>query len=104
MMKLQDPQLRQRGRASIDFLALISGASSALRAAVDEELAERQVTGESLPEDMDARYDTVNSALRDSRANATLNLVSDWHGRTHGRYAVEAYEAIAVELEPARRA
>ena len=26
-MKLQEPRLRQRGRASIDFLALIGGAS-----------------------------------------------------------------------------
>ena len=40
----------------------------ALRAAVDDELAQRQVTPGSLPEDMDARYEAVNAALRDSRA------------------------------------
>ena len=99
-MKLQEPQLRQRGRASIDFLALIGGASASLRAAVDGELAERQVTAGSLPEDMDARYGAVSAALRDSKAYATMNLVGDWHGRTHGHFAVEAYEAIAAELEP----
>jgi SAM-dependent methyltransferase len=101
MMKLQEPRLRQRGRASIDFLALLGGASGTLRSAVDEELAQRQVTAGSLPEDMDARYDVVNSALRDSRAYAALNLVGDWHGRTHGKYAVEAYEAIAADIAPA---
>ncbi len=100
-MKLQEPQLRQRGRASIDFLALIAGASSGIRSAVDEELAERQVTGASLPEDMDARYDVVNAALRTSRAYGTLNLVGDWHGRAHGSIAVEAFEEIADELRPA---
>ena len=100
-MKLQDPQLRQRGRASIDFLALIAGASGSVRAAVDEEMAERQVTAGSLPEDMDARYHTVNAALRDSRSYGTLNLVGDWHGRSHGPIAVQAFEEIAAELKPA---
>lgn len=100
-MKLQEPQLRQRGRASIDFLALIAGASGKIRATVDEELEERQVTAESLPEDMDARYDTVNAALRDSRAFGTLNLLGDWHGRTHGRFAVQAFEEIAADLKSA---
>jgi SAM-dependent methyltransferase len=100
-MKLQDPQLRQRGRASIDFLALIGGASGSLRETVDDELAKRQVTAGSLPEDMDARYDTVNTALRESRAYGALNLVGDWHGRSHGPIAVEAFEDIAADLKPA---
>ena len=104
MMKLQEPQLRQRGRASMDFLALLAGASGAVRAAVDEELEERQVTAGSLPEDMDARYDIVNAALRDSRAYATLNLVGDWHGRSHSPIAVQAFEEIADELKPAMAA
>ena len=100
MMKLQEPQLRQRGRASIDFLGLIGGATAPLRVAVDGELVERQVTAGSLPEDMDARYDTVNAALRDSRANATLTLLGDWHGRSHGKFAVQAFEEIAEDLKP----
>ena len=103
-MKLQEPHLRQRGRASIDFLALLAGNSGAVRAKVDEELAERQVAAGSLPEDMDARYDIVNAALRDSRAYATLNLVGDWHGRSHGPIAVQAFEEIADELKPAMAA
>jgi SAM-dependent methyltransferase len=100
-MKLQDPQLRQRGRASIDFLALIGGASGQLRAAVDQEMADRQITAASLPEDMDARYAAVDAALGGSRAYAALNLLGDWHGRSHGKYAVEAFEQIAAELKPA---
>ena len=59
------------------------------------------MTAESLPEDMDARYDTVNAALRDSRAFGALNLLGDWHGRTHGRFAVQAFEEIAADLKPA---
>lgn len=99
-MKLQNPELRQRGRASIDFLALIAGASGALRTAVDGELEERQVTPGSLPDDMDARYDVVDRALGDSKAYATLNLVGDWHGRSHGKFAVQAFEEIKDELKP----
>lgn len=100
-MKLQDPQLRQRGRASIDFLALIAGASGSIRMAVDEELAERQVTASALPDDMDARYGIVDAALGTSRAYGTLNLLGDWHGRSHGTIAVEAFEDIADDLKPA---
>lgn len=103
-MKLQDPQLRQRGRASIDFLALTAGASMRVRNAVDNELAERQVTAGSLPEDMDARYAVVDSALRESRAYSTLNLLGDWHGRSHGKISVEAFEDIAEDLKPAMEA
>lgn len=103
-MKLQDPQLRQRGRASIDFLALTAGASMRVRNAVDNELTERQVTAGSLPEDMDARYAVVDSALRDSRAYSTLNLLGDWHGRSHGKISVEAFEDIAEDLKPAMEA
>ena len=103
-MKLQNPVLRQRGRASIDFLALIAGASISVRKAVDDELAERQVTAAAMPEDMEARYDTVNAALQTSRAYATLNLLGDWHGRSHGKISVEAFEDISAELKPAMEA
>jgi len=103
-VKLQDPQLRQRGRTSIDFLALTAGASMRVRNAVDNDLAERQLTAGSLPEDMDARYAVVDSALRDSRAYGTLNLLGDWHGRSHGKISVEAFEDIAAELNPAMEA
>lgn len=103
-MKLQDPQLRQRGRASIDFLALTAGASMLVRNALDSELAERQVTAGSLPEDMDARYTVVDSALRESRAYGTLNLLGDWHGRSHGKISVQAFEDIAADLKPAMEA
>jgi 2-polyprenyl-3-methyl-5-hydroxy-6-metoxy-1,4-benzoquinol methylase len=100
-MKLQDPQLRQRGRASIDFLALIAGGSMKVRAAMDSEMADAGVTADILPVDMDARYDAVGQALGSSRSYATLNLLGDWHGRMHGPIAVEAFEDIAADLKPA---
>ena len=100
-MKFQDPQLRQRGRASIDFLAMFAGGSMKVRAAMDAEMAQAGITAEVLPDSMDARYDAVSQALGSSRAYATLNLLGDWHGRMHGPIAVEAFEDISADLKPA---
>ena len=100
-MKFQDPQLRQRGRASIDFLALIAGGSMKVREAMDAEMVNAGLTADLLPDNMDARYDAVSKALGQSRSYATLNLLGDWHGRMHGPIAVEAFEEISADLKPA---
>jgi SAM-dependent methyltransferase len=99
-MKFQNPELRQRGRVSIDFLALLGKMGGPLREAVDAELSAHQITAEALPEDMDARYAVAEAALAGSKAFATLNLQQDWHGRKHGPIAVEAFEMIEAEVRP----
>lgn len=103
-MELQNPLLRQRGRASIDFLGLIAKAAGPIFAKVDADLAAKGVTAEALPDDLDARNDAVEAALANSKAHSLQNLLGDWHGRVHGPVAIKAFEEIEADLAPAMAA
>ncbi len=95
-----DFQLRQRGRASMDFLLALSEAGRPLGAKWGAELADRQVTAASLPEDMDARHETIDAALADSKAWAASGLLMEFGSVQHGRVARESYEESRDLLEP----
>lgn len=95
-----DFQLRQRGRASMDFLIALSEAGRPLGARWTGELAERQVTAASLPDDMDTRHDAIESALSDSKAWGTSGLLMEFGSVQHGRFARESYEESRDLLEP----
>lgn len=99
MMDLQDPKLKQRGRASVDFLAQMGIAAGPVMQQVGAEIGER-IDTESLPDDLDARDQAINDALSDSSAYATQRLMGDWHGRSHGQIAIEAFEEIQPDLQP----
>lgn len=94
----QDPNLRQRGRASVDFLALMAIASGDVRKHVDVAIADRIPDPDVLPDDLDERLDYMDAALADVPAYAVQKLLGDWHGRIHGRIATEAYEEIKPDL------
>lgn len=97
-MELQAPMLKQRGRASVYFLAQMAAASRPVAEKVSSELADL-VDGDSLPDDMDARENVVHQALTGSSAYATQRLMGDWHGRSHGKIAIAAFEEIQPELQ-----
>ena len=94
-------QLRQRGRASMDFLLALAGESRPLAARWNAELADAQVTANTLPDDLDARHDAIDRALRDSKAWATSGLLMEFGSVEHGRIAREAYAESRDVLEPA---
>jgi SAM-dependent methyltransferase len=94
-MSGMDLQLRQRGRAAVDFLGYLSVASRPLGPKVDAHLTSRQLTPASLPDDMDARASVIEAALTDSAAYRTRELVGEWHARYHGPDCTEAFEALA---------
>lgn len=95
-----DFQLRQRGRASMDFLIALSEAGRPLGARWTAELADRQITAASLPDDLDARHDAIESALADSKAWGTSGLLMEFGSVQHGRFARESYEESRDLLEP----
>lgn len=95
-----DFQLRQRGRASMDFLLALSAESRPLHARWGEELAERQVTAATLPDDIDARHAVIEGALDTSKAWSVSNLLMEFTGVQHGRMAREAYEESRDLLAP----
>lgn len=99
MMELQDPKLKQRGRASLDFLAQLGVASAPVSQKVTSEISDR-LDVDSLPDDLDEREEAIDNALSDSTAFATQRLMGDWHSRSHGRISWEAFEEIKPELQP----
>ncbi len=96
----QNPKLRQRGRASVDFLAQMALASAPVRERVNKDMEIAQLSDDNLPDELDARYDAIDSALSGSNAYATQRLMGDWHGRAHGKIAIEAFEEIQPDLQP----
>ncbi len=103
-MQLQDPKLRQRGRASIDFLAQIALASQPLREQVEATMAEAGISAENLPEDMDERYIVIDQAVATLPAYAMQTLVGEWFSLRHGDIATDAFEEILLDLSPAMKA
>ena len=96
----QDPKLRQRGRASVDFLAGMAAASGPVRARVDAAIAEKVASPDALPEDLDERLAHMDALLADSPAYPVQQLLGDWHGRMHGRISAEAFEEVEGDLAP----
>lgn len=100
-MDVLNPLLRQRGRASLDFLALLGRQSALVRERVARDLASAGITADALPDDVEACGQVIEEALAGSRAYALQNLLADWHGRAHGPIGVEAFEEIEAEVRPA---
>ena len=95
-----DFQLRQRGRASLDFITDLARASGKLRPAIDVELASQGITEKTLADDLDERLRQVDAALADSRTACAFALLSEWNSTQHGRIAHDAFEQIRAELLP----
>lgn len=96
----QNPKLRQRGRASVDFLAQMGLASAPVRDGVSRDMEAKQLSADVLPDDLDERDAKIERMLVDSNAYATQRLMGDWHGRSHGKIATEAFEEILEDLQP----
>jgi SAM-dependent methyltransferase len=98
------PDLRQRGRASIDFLAALGGALGATRRAVTAELAATGIGEDSLADDFDARIAQFQAALARAPTTPRYVAVRDWMGSHHGPIAMEAFDEVRLQLEPALQA
>lgn len=98
-MEFHEPQLRQRGRASVDFVAQLAKINGALRSEIDQAAA-ALTRPEDLPDDLDARARVIEAQLADHGALGVQTLLADWHARNHGRIAIAAYEEIAEALAP----
>jgi SAM-dependent methyltransferase len=95
-----DIDLRQRGRASIDFLVSFGRAAGASEAKLAADIARAGVTEDSLPDDLDARLEFMETALANSHAFHMRDLVYEWSSTRHGLIAREAFEEVRQDLEP----
>jgi hypothetical protein len=94
-------QLRQRGRASMDFLVALTAGMRPVAGRWNAELAQAGVTAEALPDDIDERHATIKRALDGSNAWETSSLLMEFASTEHGRVAREAFEESRDLLDPA---
>ncbi|MEM6808334.1 MAG: class I SAM-dependent methyltransferase [Pseudomonadota bacterium] len=87
-------QLRQRGRSSIDFAASLSATAAKLRPRVDAAVAALK-----LPEDLAARLDHVDTALRAHPARWFQVRLMNWASQHHGQITSDAFDEIADDLD-----
>lgn len=94
-------ELRQRGRAAIDFIGGIGLAFPPITAAVDQRI---QAAGldrdDALAEDLDERAAQFEQVLGPLRAFRVANLLRDFYADEHGRACTLAYEELAEDLDP----
>ncbi len=88
-------QLRQRGRASMDFAADLGGTLGRLGQTVGGKIAEMD-----LDADLDRRMEQVEGALQGFSPRWFACGIGNWLSRQHGRIAGDAFAEIEEELAP----
>ena len=91
------PRLRQRGRASVDFLAHVFYGAANARKKVQQDLEAEFGDGAALPEDLDERHDVVTSVISQAPAYRIQQTVGEWHSRQHSLIAIDAFEELKTE-------
>jgi SAM-dependent methyltransferase len=92
--------LKQRGRASIAFMSDMGSCARPIFEAVNRDIATAGVKPESLPDDLDARLDTMDQVLGKSKAHAVSQLVANWGGTNHSLVARAAFEEVRSDIVP----
>lgn len=95
-----DIQLAQRGRALMDFEVTARLAAGRLHKAAEQELSTKGITAETLPDDMEERYDVIETALADSPVYRARHLMGEWCSKQHGQAAVEAFDEVRDRVAP----
>jgi len=96
--------LKQRGRASVDFLSYMALGSGRLRARSEALTQQTFPDPAALPEDLDERHEVIETSLIREPSYRAQQLVGEWHAVHHGLVAEEAFEEVRDEVEPMLRA
>lgn len=98
-MSFSLPPLKQRDRASIDFMGALGKSTFPLKGAIDADIAAKGVKAEALPDDLDARTDVMLETLGDSKAFRAKQLVGEWHARNMADVCDTAFENVKETVE-----
>lgn len=93
-------ELRQTGRALMDFEVAVRRRAGALQRQSEARLAMAGVTAQTLPDDMDARHDLIDATLADYRPWHWRGLLGDYCAGQHGIAALTAFAEVEDALEP----
>jgi len=94
-----DFDLKQRGRASLDFSLELGRTALPLMGDCHRELAEQGLNDETLDPNLDDRWKQIESALSHSRPYRLFNLFIDWMGTNNGQMCIDAFEEMRPALE-----
>ncbi len=99
-----DVQLKQRGRASNDFLISLVRAGAVIEPMIAADIKAAGVTEETLADDIAERFEQMERLLSGSRALGVRDMVGEWAALRSSLIAREAFEDIQPDIEPAMRA
>jgi SAM-dependent methyltransferase len=95
-----DFNLRQRGRAMMDFEVAARLTATRLQAELEQDLADLGVSSDNLPDDMEERHRMIDAALIGSTRYEARALLGEWCAKQHGRAAEQAFDEIGEDLVP----
>lgn len=95
-----DLHLRQRGRASVDFMSYIALGGAAVRDRAKAAVEARFPDAQALPEDLDERHELIEGQLVSERAYRAEQMLGEWHSRHHGLIAEEAFDEVREDVVP----
>lgn len=95
-----DFELRQHGRAAMDFMVSLTSATRPLGARWARDLEKAGIDSDALPDGMEDRHQAINAALGSSHAFAVSGLTMEFASVEHGRVARDAYEEARDAIEP----
>lgn len=93
--------LRQRGRASVDFLADLGMWYVGLGPAIDAEMERRGLDDATLADDLDDRLQQVDTAMGNDPGYWSWAQLNEWLAGRHGQAAAAAFEEIHDDIRPA---
>ncbi len=98
-----DYSLHQRGRASFEFLVDLRKQSDRLEEDSDHYAESTGLSNSELPDKPEDLQQSLAPLMRGSLHFRMLQLMRDWTLSQHGWIAMEAFEDIRAEVEPALR-
>jgi SAM-dependent methyltransferase len=96
-----DYSLRQRGRAAIEFLVDVRKQSNRLERRSDNYAERAGLFANDLPDDAEKLQQYVTPVLQGCPDFRVLRLMREWTLEQHGWIAMDAFEEIRADVEPA---
>lgn len=93
-----DLEMRQRGRASLEFAGSLAQVTNDANAELSSWLRSRGFDDGSLAPDLDRRHDQLASVLRDSPLYFAATASADWLWANHGRIGTECLDDVLDEV------
>lgn len=95
-----DYNLKQQGRAALDFLTAFGAVTPQLVRKQNEALAGKGLADDAaLADDLDKRAEQIETVLTTVPEFRVGNLFGEWHSEHHARLAKDAYAEIAPALK-----